>query len=114
LGFLETTRYYRHARDLDAMHWEEITDEKEKETLASRARGEQDAEAAILKHIPVTAPIERALLIDKVNCATGIGVNRLATILRGLLNAPSPKIHAWHIKRPRTNPVTCIWTQAQG
>ena len=42
------------SRDLDAMHWEEITDGKEKDSLASRARGEQDVETAILTHIPAT------------------------------------------------------------
>ncbi|MEZ0277064.1 MAG: AAA family ATPase [Roseimicrobium sp.] len=106
-GSVEFTRYFRHAREEGAMHWEEITDEGEK-AAAARPREKKDAKEAILKHVPLTVPIARNTLIELVNTREQIGVNTVARTLTAMIEADNPELFAWKVPRPRTNPVTKI------
>jgi hypothetical protein len=110
-GYAEFTRYFRHARDPDAMHWEEVTDTGE--IAAALSCGKKDLPAAILLHIPSAEPISRRALVDAASVYAKVGKNKMAETLRDMLDAKEPKVFAWKVPRPRTNPMTMIFTSPQ-
>jgi hypothetical protein len=109
----EFTRYFRHAREDGAMHWEAITDPEEVEA-AAKSRGGKNPEAALLAEIPAVGPIDKAVLLTKANERSGIGMVKLKDTLRAMLQADDPKVFEWREKRARTNDLLRIWTSPQG
>jgi hypothetical protein len=103
-GYHEVTRYFRHAREPGALHWEEITDEGEKRAVATSVRGKKDPKAAIMAEIPVTTGIEKRALIACVAQQSGIGVNRIQNTLKMMLDADAPEIVEVKEPRPGTRP----------
>jgi hypothetical protein len=110
-GYAEFTRYFRHARDPEAMHWEEVTDAGEIAT--AMASGKKDLPAALLLHIPAHEPISRRDLLNAASVYAKVGRNKMAETLRDMLDAKEPKVFAWKVPRPRTNPMTMIFTSPQ-
>ncbi|MEZ0274419.1 MAG: AAA family ATPase [Roseimicrobium sp.] len=110
IGYSETTRYFRHATEPGQMHWEEITDEAVKRSLAC-PRKSKDAEKALMKHVPQVGSIEKKQLLHLAKEESGIGHNTLATDLTRLLNADNPQIFQYHEKRPDVRPLVRITRQ---
>lgn len=114
LGFTEYTRYFRHAKEADAMHWEEITNAEEKTRLSS-PRPRKDLEAAIMSEVPLLGPIEKKVLLGLVKKKhPGIGVNALREELAMMLGGSKPKLHEWDEPREGKRPAVMVGRERGG
>lgn len=114
LGFTEYTRYFRHAKETDALHWEEITNAEEKTRLSSH-RPRKDVAAAILGEVPLLGPIEKKVLLGLVKKKhPGIGVNALRDELAMMLGGSKPKLHEWDEPREGKRPAVMVGRERNG